>query len=58
MIEINRWLYLGHSSVAATSAYLGIEQAKALDIAKNHRMFWSRVSKHSIIPANPSKCQT
>mgnify|MGYP001214983049 FL=1 len=30
---------LGHSSVAATSAYLGIEQAKALDIAKNHRMF-------------------
>ena len=39
MIEINRWLYLGHSSVAATSAYLGIEQAKALDIAKNHRMF-------------------
>jgi integrase len=30
---------LGHRSVAATSAYLGIEQAKALDIAKNHRMF-------------------
>ena len=30
---------LGHSSVAATSVYLGIEQAKALDIAKNHRMF-------------------
>ena len=30
---------LGHASVAATSAYLGIEQAKALDIAKNHRMF-------------------
>ena len=30
---------LGHSSVAATSAYLGIEQAKALDIAKNHKMF-------------------
>lgn len=30
---------LGHASVAATSAYLGIEQAKALDIAKNHKMF-------------------
>ena len=30
---------LGHSSVAATSAYLGIEQAKALDIAKNQKMF-------------------
>ena len=30
---------LGHASVAATSAYLGIEQAKALDIAKNHTMF-------------------
>jgi site-specific recombinase XerC len=30
---------LGHASVAATSVYLGIEQAKALDIAKNHRMF-------------------
>jgi hypothetical protein len=29
----------GHASVAAISAYLGIEQAKALDIAKNHRMF-------------------
>jgi hypothetical protein len=25
--------------LAATSAYLGIEQAKALDIAKNHKMF-------------------
>ena len=30
---------LGHSSVAATSHYLGVEQAKALDIAKNHKMF-------------------
>jgi site-specific recombinase XerD len=30
---------LGHSSVAATSAYLGIEQAKALDLAKAHKMF-------------------
>jgi site-specific recombinase XerC len=30
---------LGHSSVAATSAYLGIEQAKALDVAKAHNMF-------------------
>ena len=30
---------LGHSSVAATSHYLGVEQAKALDIAKNHTMF-------------------
>ena len=31
---------LGHASVAATSAYLGIEQAaKALDIAKNYKMF-------------------
>ena len=30
---------LGHTSVAATSACLGIEQAKALDIAKNHKMF-------------------
>ena len=30
---------LGHASVAATSAYLGIEQAKALDIAKQHEMF-------------------
>ena len=30
---------LGHASVAATSAYLSIEQAKALDIAKKHRMF-------------------
>lgn len=25
--------------LAAASAYLGIEQAKALDIAKNHKMF-------------------
>jgi hypothetical protein len=25
--------------LAATSAYLGIEQAKALDIAKQHEMF-------------------
>ena len=30
---------LGHSSVAATSHYLGVDQAKALDIAKNHKMF-------------------
>ena len=30
---------LGHASVAATSAYLGIDQAKALHIAKNHKMF-------------------
>ena len=30
---------LSHASVAATSAYLGIEQAKALDIAKNYKMF-------------------
>ena len=29
---------LGHSSLAATSAYPGIEQAQALDITKNHRM--------------------
>tara|TARA_E500000178_G_scaffold134794_1_gene134854 strand:- start:393 stop:593 length:201 start_codon:yes stop_codon:yes gene_type:complete len=30
---------LGHSSVAATSHYLGVEQAKALNIAKNQKMF-------------------
>ena len=30
---------LGQASVAVTSAYLGIKQAKALDIAKNHKMF-------------------
>ena len=37
-VEVVRQL-LGHSSVAATSHYLGVEQAKALDIAKNHKMF-------------------
>ena len=35
---------LSHASVAATSAYLGIEQAKALDIAKNYKMFWKAYS--------------
>ena len=29
---------LGHASVAATCAYLGIEQAKASDVAKQHEM--------------------
>ena len=43
-VEAKRQL-LGHASVAATSAYLGIEQDKLLDIAKNHKMFW-----------NPSVC--
>ena len=32
---------LGHASVAATRAYLGIKQDKSLDIAKNHKMFWN-----------------
>ena len=35
---------LGQASVAATSAYLVIEQAKALDNAKNHKMFWKAYS--------------
>ena len=30
---------LGHSSVSATSHYLGIEKAQALDIAREHKMF-------------------
>ena len=34
---------LGHASVAATSAYLGIEQAKALDIAKITKCFEKRI---------------
>ena len=37
-VEVDRPLR-GQASVAATSACLGIEQAKALDIAKNHKMF-------------------
>ena len=39
-VEATRQL-LGHASVEATSAYLGIEQDKSLDIAKNHKMFWN-----------------
>ena len=37
-VEVVRQLR-GHASVAATSHYRGIEQAEALDIAKNHKMF-------------------
>ena len=37
-VEAARQL-LGHASVAANSAYLGIEQDKALNIAKYHKMF-------------------
>ena len=37
-VEAARQL-LGHTSVVANSAYLGIEQDKGLDIAKNHKMF-------------------
>ena len=37
-VEATRQL-LGHASVAAISAYLGIEHDKSLDIARNHKMF-------------------
>ena len=30
---------LGHASVAATSAYLGIEQARTIKITENQKMF-------------------
>ena len=33
------WQLRGQASVAVTSHYLGVEQAKALDIAKNYKMF-------------------
>ena len=31
--------FWGHTSFAVTGDHLGNEQAKALDIAKNHKMF-------------------
>ncbi len=39
---------LGHVIVATTSAYLGIEQAKALDIAKNHKNLKKMLIRSSI----------
>ena len=33
------WHLLVHSSVAATSALLGIEQTKASEVTKKHEMF-------------------